>query len=139
MTIARSHGLPVNPINPLRLDSLVKWRVYGGQTYTYPAKEKQQSREMIPRIVYTRDERLSISSRLPTASLSRARHASHESRSSAISIFVLSAISVAVRSEGDIVLECGLHAGYGRGRYILEDCFLSSGSHICHAKSLEEA
>lgn len=28
---------------------------------------------------------------------------------------------------------------YGRGRYILEDCFLSSGSHIRHAKSLEEA
>lgn len=27
----------------------------------------------------------------------------------------------------------------GRGRYILEDCFLSSGSHIRHAKSLEEA
>lgn len=28
---------------------------------------------------------------------------------------------------------------YGRGRYILEDCFLSSGSHIRHAKSLEKA
>lgn len=28
---------------------------------------------------------------------------------------------------------------YDRGRYILEDCFLSSGSHICHAKSPEEA
>lgn len=65
------------------------------------------------------------------------RHAAHESRSSAISIFVLAAISVAVRGKTDA--RPTPLARYGRGRYILEDCFLSSGSHIRHAKSLEEA
>lgn len=66
-------------------------------------------------------------------------HFSRKSLKRGISILLPSAISVAVRGERDAPSSRPTPSRNGRGRYILEDCFLSSGSHIRHAKSLEEA